>query len=687
MTAPIAPQDAVGPDPNRVREDIATLQAAGRSDLVARYLAREGLNPADYQDATGDGSGFVRNLGLAGRGLVQSFGNLAGLPYGLIGSGLQAAGINPPAIFRPQGAAAADQIGLPQPETSGERIALAAVEGMVAGLPFGGLASTPLRAAANLGLAAGSGAAGQAAAEGGAGPGGQMLASLVVGAGVPVAGALGAEAIRQAVAGAATKRQVARQTQALLEVGAGISPTLGQVAQGGMARTTEAGLRNVPGAAQTFRRTLDGQADRIGAKVDDIAGRYSTAGSVEVAGRAAQRGIAEGFVPRFRATSSQLYNRVFQLVPDDTPAIPSQTLHLFARQSATHKAADVFEGLDHPWMEKWSNNLADAIAQNPKGIPFGVLKDFRSRLGEMLTGADLVDGLPMRDVKMLYGAVSDDMRAVIGQKAGAAGLKAWDRASNYWKAGASRLETVLQPLVDKNTPEQAFNFLMSGTRDGATALRTTMRSLGAGEKRLVAATVLRRLGRAAGGAQNAAGDAFSPETYLTNWAKLSPESRMALFEGVDPALTKDLNSLAQALEVVRKTNKIMPNTSGTAPNTAFWSIVTGLSSGMTGLMLGGGGAGLKAGLAGAAVPTAAAGAGKFLAEKVFTNPEMVRWMVGQARVPAAALGQQLAILATKSQQWEPESRQVAEEFVKTMGGIDWPLLTTVKALSDATATR
>lgn len=45
------------------------------------------------------------------------------------------------------------------------------------------------------------------------------------------------------------------------------------------------------------------------------------------------------------------------------------------------------------------------------------------------------------------------MRAAVGQKAGAPGLKAWDRASRFWKAGTDRLEVVLQPLVDKTTPE------------------------------------------------------------------------------------------------------------------------------------------------------------------------------------------------------------------------------------------
>ncbi len=662
---------------DRIRNDKRS--KPGDVEFYLREMAK--VDPAPYM--TGGDNAFLRALGLTGRAGVQGVGNLVGMPFSMLGAGLQAAGINPPEILRPQGQAAADQLGLPEPRTPGERMAVAGGEGAITAIPFAA-AGAP---GASVLLGAGSGVAGQGAAEMGASPEGQMLASMAVGMGVPVAGALGAEAIRHALAGSASQRAASRQAQALFEVGTGASPTLGQVAQGGFARTVEGGLRNVPGATQTFRRALDEQANQIGRRTAAIAGRYSMSGTPTIAGQAVRRGIQDGFVPQFRAKANQLYNQIFRLVPEDTPVLPSNTINLFARQSSAYKAADVFDGLDHPWLQKWSTNLSDALQKDPQGIPLGVLKDFRSRLGEMLTGADLVDGLSLRDVKMLYGAVSDDMRTAIVQKGGAPAAKAWDRASNFWKAGTSRLETVLQPLIDKNTPEQAFNALMSGTRDGATVLRSTMRSLSIGEKRLVAATVLRRLGKSPGHLQNAAGDVFSPETYLTNWAKLSPESKMALFEGVDPMLIKDLNTLGKSLELIRGSNRALPNPSGTASNTAFWSIINGLSAGGTGLVFGGPGTALTTGAIGATSPALAAGTSKFLAEKVFTNPKAIRWLVRQTKVPFGALGQELAILAKDAKKWAPEDREVAEDMVAMLGNVNWPQVFTARAVADATAAR
>ncbi len=73
-------------------------------------------------------------------------------------------------------------------------------------------------------------------------------------------------------------------------------------------------------------------------------------------------------------------------------------------------------------------------------------------------------------------------------------------------------------MVEKNGgPEKVFQAAMSGTKDGATTLRAVMRSLPEDGQKAVSAAVIKRMGLANPGAQNAAGDAFSPNTFLTNW--------------------------------------------------------------------------------------------------------------------------------------------------------------------------
>jgi hypothetical protein len=777
-----------GPKPQdpRITQNVTLMQGAKWDDAkIQNYLRNiEHVDPADYaSNGPGLGQQLLHGAGLIGRMGVQGIGNLASLPFGMAGAAYQGVtGNEPPAMLQGnQGTNAANELGLPQYQGAGERIIGAAGENAVmsAVMPGACLGMTA--------LGAGAGAAGQAATEAGAGPLGQMAASAVVGMGIPIVGTMGAAAIRSAVAGSSARREAARQSQALLQAGNPNAPmTLGQVAEGGMARTIEGGLRNIPGASGTFQRVLGEQADGMSQRATRIADGISGGGTPTSAGATVQRGISEGFVPRFKATANDLYKKVLAQVPGETPIFPTKSIMLAAEQgNLAASARPLSDNISSPKVAGILEDLAATVESSPKGVPFEVLKELRSRLGAMLSGDEMVADVNLRDVKRLYGALSDDMRNGIagfdknlspllradshilagefvdnlGYAAGSAAeraqflpgitaryqelrtrglddqaildyfaegkrahgyapdqiaraldgartfmtqsraslggttvgktvepgseaLRAWDRAETYYRAGSDRIERVLQPLLDKKTPERAFGALLSGTKEGATVLRSTMRSLKGDEKRLVASTVLRRLGKANPSAQDALGDVFSPETYLTNWNKLSPEAKGALFEGIDPMVTKDLNGLAQAMELQRKASNVLPNRSGTASNTAFWSILNGLAGGVTGLAMGGGAA--KGAMIGAGATMAAAGTGKVLAEKVFTNPRMIRWLVKQTKVPLGAIQQELVILAKDSQRWDAESRDIADEIGNTFSNVDWRTMGLATAVADAT---
>jgi hypothetical protein len=66
-------------------------------------------------------------------------------------------------------------------------------------------------------------------------------------------------------------------------------------------------------------------------------------------------------------------------------------------------------------------------------------------------------------------------------------------------------------------------------------------------------------------AQNAAGTAFNPDTFLTNWGKISPEAKDALFgaQGSTKSLRRSLDSLEDTASTTRKST-IFRNPSGTA---------------------------------------------------------------------------------------------------------------------------
>jgi len=148
------------------------------------------------------GEELLRQLGLTARAGIQGTGDTLDLVASPIRVGLNAAGMN---IQGRTGEALADTLGLPKPETRGERIVGKTAEAMVPGAAgikggqylsraatpvlqsIGGLLqSTPTSQIALSGL---SGAASQSAAEAGAGPWGQMAAGF----GAPVVASLGAK--------------------------------------------------------------------------------------------------------------------------------------------------------------------------------------------------------------------------------------------------------------------------------------------------------------------------------------------------------------------------------------------------------------------------------------------------------------------------------------------------------------
>ena len=616
------------------------------------------------QSPQGLGDQFKRGAGLIGRMAVQAAGGLAGIPFGLAGAGYQAVtGNEPPAMLRPQGVAAADQLGLPKPETPQERILSAGVEGGLQGAVF------PGSAAVNVGLGGASMMAGQGAAEAGADPMAQMAAQAVVGVGMPIVGTVAAAATRAAIAGSTSRREAARQAAALMQAGDPSAPmTLGQVVQTNRAKIVEGGLRNMPGANMVFADALEKQAQGLGQRVQGAANSVAPVRDKTVVGKIVQKGIEQGFVPRFRATSRKLYNDVELYVPGESPVTMGSTARLMAEHNDLIKTAPAGKDLfATPFMQKWGDDFAALNESMPEGVPYKIVKAMRTRLGNILDGSEAVPDINIAEVDRLYGALSDDMARTVGEVGGEHGLAAWSRASTYWKAGKDRLQNVLQPLLDKKTPEIAYNALMSGTRDGGTILRTTMRSLGPEERKIVTSSVIGKMGMASPGGQNAAGDVFSPDMFLTRWNSLSPVAKGALFDGVSPTISKNLDALAKAMENVKKANKVMRNPAGTATNVAFLGITGALGTTSP---------------KHAAMGLGVAATGDQLAKRVFTNPNAVDWLVKTTKFPIGAIGPQLVLLAKEADKWDPDSRDVALDLVEFLQGVNWSEYLMGKAIEE-----
>jgi hypothetical protein len=146
------------------------------------------------------------------------------------------------------------------------------------------------------------------------------------------------------------------------------------------------------------------------------------------------------------------------------------------------------------------------------------------------------------------------------------------------------------------------------------------------------------LGVARNSAQDAAGDAISPNTFLTNWNKMDPRTRVMLFDDADGTL-QTLTDLAIVAEAMKQRGNAS-NFSNTAG--------VGMSAGAlakAGAAVGtaGAGAGLGASLAG--LPGAAVGAGlTYTTVKGLMSETLARWAAKQG----VSLGEKMTTKAITS---------------------------------------
>ncbi len=164
-----------------------------------------------------------------------------------------------------------------------------------------------------------------------------------------------------------------------------------------------------------------------------------------------------------------------------------------------------------------------------------------------------------------------------------------------------------------------------------------MRSLPLDSKKMLSASILTRMGKALPGMQDASGDVFSTNRFLTQWNTMSPEAKQAAFGGYSPEFSKNMDALASVASNLREGSKVFANPSGTAQavsqQTAALGILGALATGHP---------------ATAALGASAIG-GANLAARALTNPGVVKWMVKATKVPANQLDAQIRLLALTGQ--------------------------------------
>lgn len=615
------------------------------------------LNAPDDTSATEETTGRIAGLGA--RALSSGVAHLAGIPQMAVDAmNPMAAGVRNAAeaqsdaasgpykpsladfvhperwqkaaeYFAEKGSNAA---GLPTPTTDAERIGSKAVEA----LPSGILApEAPIAA----GLSA---AAGSAASEGtkaaGYGPVAQTAAGLLGGSGAAMgAGLAGAT---RAIARGGADGQAAMQSRLADAASSGTNLDAGQ-ATGSKLLQYLTGASSKLWGGSPIEKNAESQSHAIGSYVDHIVENLSgpSTPSPMSAGDAITKGIGTNQAPgtafgNMRKAERAAYDKVDQMVPPDHPVDVSSTLAKLASLTKPTPGAQKTTGSLIPSQisEMYENMLDDVTANGAAAtpnLPYKAATALKEHLGNSIDwGFSPSNPKANGALKQIHSTLKDDIDNGAAAVSPQAEQAVKDARALYAKNQETRES--LQPIIDRaGGPEAVYQAATNGTKLGATKIQQVMTAIKPDQQNLVRATVLDRLGRATPSAQNAQGTAFNPGTFLTNWNKLDPNAKDALFGagGTTGSLRNNLDSLSRTISNIRSGTKLR-NPSGTGEAVGHGAGMIALWEGLTHALAGHPG-------------TLAATGGGFVANNILarslTNPKVVGWLAKSTKAPISSL--------------------------------------------------
>ncbi|SME89478.1 hypothetical protein [Desulfovibrio gilichinskyi] len=410
----------------------------------------------------------------------------------------------------------------------------------------------------------------------------------------------------------------------------GVTPSAGAITGNKGIQATEQAFSQLPASARTMQEAATQTVDDTAKAANQLANQYGSILTPQGAGEQI-KGAAENAVGRFKSRSRNLYDAVDEYFPKgEVVPIENTTSYL---KEATNAFSDAPE-----LGARFTKGLKDIGSRVAKDAPDGVLdfqtlKRLRTEVGTALGDKfNAVEDVNRAQLKQLYGALTNDLEAAAVAKGGNA-HKAYALANRYYKQQMAHNIPTLEKVLQTKTDEAAFKLAISGAQDGGSRLAVLRRNFQPEEWDTVAGTVLGRLGKSSPGQQDIAGQAFSVNSFLTNWNKIAPESKQALFGGsryssLEPELDKLLRVVGSQKDVAA-----MANTSRTGQ--AIGTMATYMMP-LTGFASGG---------VGGAVSGTAVALSPYAGAKLITNPNFVKWLTDGAKLAKVLPGSYQSQLA------------------------------------------
>ena len=394
-------------------------------------------------------------------------------------------------------------------------------------------------------------------------------------------------------------------------VNVGVKPTPGVALKSKGFGIAEQALGDFPLSAPPIQKLAKENVEALKFSSQYLAEQYGEVLSKEELGTLLQHG-ATGAMERLSGVYNKLFSRVSQDIGDAPQALlkTADIISVLEKEAAKGPSTSVL---------KIGQDILEKAEAQGGGLPFESLKKFRTKIGDMMKDPFLVSTRDIQsgDLKRLYGALTEDMEAA-AKAAGPQSHARWRAANKYFEISTNNKLPILEEIAKKRYSEDAYNILMKSSESGGSRLRLLRRQMPNDEWDAVSATIFGKLGMAKAGAQDAAGEVFSINTFMTNWSKLASESKKALWAGTKhQGLYKDLDEFASVIGDMKGV-EALANKSRTGSILMFYGIFQALSG--------------AAGQAAGGIPGAAAATvgsmlgGPYGAAKLITNQSFVKFL-------------------------------------------------------------
>jgi hypothetical protein len=444
------------------------------------------------------------------------------------------------------------------------------------------------------------------------------------------------------------------------------NPTLGLATGNPVIQGIESILDSTPGAIGVMSRARNAARQSLQSTAQDtadLAAGGQPTGRTE-AGTAIQQGIGQ-FRNDFKTTQRDLYeNQLAPLVPNTTPVNLRGTLDTLSGLNATTPGWEATTaGLRNPALVKLESNMRADLARNqpqPGGLlnqppadplmPWAATKGLRTSIGDKMAENPILADMPRKMLDPVYASLSGNMRDAAQAAGGQPALDAFNRANNYTSTGLAKIQTMepfegaVRPGQEPPPPENAYDRYVkqAANRGSLTTLQTVKEALPPDARGQIAGTVIENLGTLPPNQQDAFGEGWSSERFLTRYGQMDPQARNELFSGFPNAdeVRAKVDAIARASSYMREGGKLWNNPSGTAMATAARGLLATTAVGFPAAALG---------FVPWAAPFGAVGAmgAANVGARLATSPSVRNWVQG---VPSpTAYTQPTSLLATTPQ--------------------------------------